>query len=277
MCSAATSAHVSTGGTVGEELAKNKPKSEFDRWCEKQGGGDCDPYAFDKMEGEKAKRNGLMTAENKPEQPQSTCPAEAADVCAYHDKVRDFTKKVADGVAAAGDIGTGLVNPAKGAFDTYQMVKDTSAQDVVEGVKKVGEQAKEHPKETAAIILAVAASKGKLFKVAKHGDMPSPRPGMQSHHGVMSAWMKKHFSKYDPDKAPAVLMPEANHRATFGVYNKWRAEKRKEMGGTFDWGKVSEKDMKLLSEKMFDAAEVPADIRQQYWDWYSRMKSALKE
>ena len=57
------------------------------------------------------------------------------------------------------------------------------------------------------------------YRVEQHGKMPSPRPGQQSHHGVMSAWMKKHFARYDPHKAPAILMPEEAHRATFGVYN----------------------------------------------------------
>ncbi|MDP1562445.1 MAG: hypothetical protein Q8M16_13790, partial [Pirellulaceae bacterium] len=116
-----------------------------------------------------------------------------------------------------------------------------------------------------------------VFGVAKHGDMPSPRPGQQSHHGAMSAWMKEHFPGYDPNKAPAILMPEANHRATFGVYNTWRAEMRQRLGGTFDWSKVSESEMRSLSEKMFDAAQVPGNIRQEYWDWFIRMQGALSK
>jgi HNH/Endo VII superfamily toxin with a SHH signature len=103
-----------------------------------------------------------------------------------------------------------------------------------------------------------------VFKVLKHGDMPTPRPGRQSHHGAMSAWMKAHFPKYDPDLAPAVLMPSANHHATFGIYNAWRAVTRRAMGGIFDWTKVSEADMKALSEKMFHAAGVPSVTRQEY-------------
>ena len=87
--------------------------------------------------------------------------------------------------------------------------------------------------------------------------MPSPRPGQQSHHGVMSAWVKTNYPNYDPNLAPAILIPEANHRATFGVYNTWRAQARAEMGGTFDWSKVPETKMLDLSEKMFDAAKVP--------------------
>ncbi|WP_287146364.1 hypothetical protein, partial [Aeromonas sp.] len=110
------------------------------------------------------------------------------------------------------------------------------------------------------------------FIVNKHGNMPTPRPGLNSHHGVMSAWMKHQFPGYDANQAPAVLMPEENHRATFGVYNTWRAEKRKSMGGEFDWGKVTEDEAKSLSGKMFDAASVPPNIRKDYWDWYLRMK-----
>ena len=121
--------------------------------------------------------------------------------------------------------------------------------------------------------LEVASSR---FIVAKHGDMPSPRPGEHSHHGVMSAWMEKHYPAYDPDQAPAVLMPQANHEATYGVYNTWRADMRKEMGGTFDWANVPESDMRGLSESMFDAAQVPRSVRQEYWDSYDRMKGALE-
>ena len=91
----------------------------------------------------------------------------------------------------------------------------------------------------------------------------------------MSAWMRAHFPFYDPNLAPAILMPTASHRKTFGVYNTWRKEMRQKMGGTFDWNKVTEADMKALSEKMFDAADVPADIRKEYWDWFSKMKTAL--
>jgi hypothetical protein len=113
------------------------------------------------------------------------------------------------------------------------------------------------------------------FPVAQHGDMPAPRPGQHSHHGVMSAWMRARYPDYDPDLAPAILMPEANHRATFGVYNTWRAEMRQDMGGTFEWSKVPEPGMRSLSERMFDKASVPAATRQQYWEWFDRMKGAL--
>jgi RHS repeat-associated protein len=115
------------------------------------------------------------------------------------------------------------------------------------------------------------------FSVGRHIDMPSPRPNQQSHHGVMSAYMSHNFSNYNANLAPAILMPTSNHRATYGVYNTWRAEARRSMGGSFSWSKVSETQMRGLSELMFNAASVPGAIRQQYWKEYARMTQALKK
>lgn len=47
------------------------------------------------------------------------------------------------------------------------------------------------------------------------------------------------------------------------------------MGGEFDWSKISEAQIRDLSEKMFDAAEIPSDIRQAYWEWFERTKQSL--
>ncbi len=115
------------------------------------------------------------------------------------------------------------------------------------------------------------------FWVGRHADMPSPRPGQNSHHGVLSAWAQKNLPGYNQGNAPAVLMPTANHRATFGVFNKWISEMREKMGGVFDWKRVSEAEMRQLSEKMFDAAKVPSTIRKQYWEAFDRMKLDLSK
>jgi RHS repeat-associated protein len=114
------------------------------------------------------------------------------------------------------------------------------------------------------------------FRLARHGDMPSPRPGTESHHGLMSRWMRERYGLYDADRAPAVLMPTEAHNATRGVYNRWRAEMRRKMGGTFEWSKVSEADMRTLGEKMFHASGTPQPIQQGYWQWFERMKGALE-
>ena len=99
---------------------------------------------------------------------------------------------------------------------------------------------------------------------------------MESHHGVMSRWMKERYPTYNPDKAPAVLMPREAHNATRGVYNRWRREVKQRMGGAFDWSRVSEADMRVLGDKMFQASNTPLQIQQRYWDWFDRMRSALE-
>ena len=114
------------------------------------------------------------------------------------------------------------------------------------------------------------------FRLGKHGAMPRPRAGMESHHGVMSRWMKERYPTYNPDKAPAVLMPREAHNATRGVYNRWRREVKQRMGGAFDWSRVSEADMRVLGDKMFQASNTPLQIQQRYWDWFDRMRSALE-
>ncbi|HXG60005.1 MAG TPA: hypothetical protein VNO22_01410 [Planctomycetota bacterium] len=106
--------------------------------------------------------------------------------------------------------------------------------------------------------------------------MPTPRPGRASHHGVMSAWMESQYAGYLADKAPAILMPTEKHLATYGVYNRWRVERTRKMG-TFDWKRITEADIRALSQQMFQAAGVPAEIQAEYWRRVERMKAALQK
>jgi hypothetical protein len=109
------------------------------------------------------------------------------------------------------------------------------------------------------------------FEVRKYKDMPRPRPtGTEAHHGIVSKWMEKHFPKYQPGEAPSVLMPRETHHATRDVFNRWRAAMTERMGGRFDWAKVSEAEIRDLSEMMFDSAEVPRSVRQQFWEQFDR-------
>ena len=115
------------------------------------------------------------------------------------------------------------------------------------------------------------------FGVGKHGKMPRPRGGKESQHGVMSAYLKAKFPDlYDADLAPAILMPKANHNATKGVYLRWRSSLRHEMGGAFEWSKVSDDQIISLSNQMLDAASVPQITRDVYWEQYGKMLGALR-
>ena len=114
------------------------------------------------------------------------------------------------------------------------------------------------------------------FEVRKYKDMPRPRPtGTESHHGVLDAWMRRHFPKYRTGEAPAVLMREDAHDLTRRLFNQWKAIMREKMGGNFDWGKVSEAEIRDLSEKFFDAAEVPKEVRQEFWKQFEQYKATL--
>jgi hypothetical protein len=92
----------------------------------------------------------------------------------------------------------------------------------------------------------------------------------------MSEWMKRAFPGYDAKKAPAILMPDTKHHATYRVFNKWRAVVTRKMGGAFNWDRISEADMRALSEEMFDTAEVPVDVREEYWKEFEKMTAELR-
>jgi len=115
------------------------------------------------------------------------------------------------------------------------------------------------------------------YILTKHGEMPTPRLGMESHHGAMSRWMREHFVGYKEDAAPAVLMPKEAHNATRGVYNTWRAHMRKQMGGKFEWRKISENQIRTLADKMFEVSKTPQIIQTEYWQWFNRMIEALEK
>lgn len=72
-------------------------------------------------------------------------------------------------------------------------------------------------------------------------------------------------------------MPTMNHHAIYGVFNRWKSGMRRKLGGTFDWSKVTESDIRRLAESMFNAAQVPSNVRQQYWTEFEKMKAALEK
>ena len=107
--------------------------------------------------------------------------------------------------------------------------------------------------------------------------MPSLRPaGMESHHGVMSAWMKANVPGYDSDKAPSILMPKEAHEMTKTGYLIWRSEMRAQTGGTFDWKNVSEGQARDLADRLMSGADVPNAISGQYWDAFNGYLAGLR-
>jgi hypothetical protein len=127
--------------------------------------------------------------------------------------------------------------------------------------------------ETGTAETAKTAAADSEHLVGPHGDMPSPRPGMESHHGVNSVWGRANIPGYDANEAPAVLLRQADHRATFGVFNRFRAEMASQQGVSvrnIDWTAVSQGQAWRLAEDQFSAAKVPGPVVDQYFgQWNS--------
>ncbi len=60
------------------------------------------------------------------------------------------------------------------------------------------------------------------------------------------------------------------------LFNKWRKEMAKAMGGKFDWKKVSFEQFKDLSEEMFDIEGLTETERDIYWKAFEEYRKTLK-
>jgi len=166
--------------------------------------------------------------------------------------------------AAGGLVGGGFTAGLRAVRGGFAGAADGGA-DGLAGADGVAAGAK--PPEDPLGLVSPAADDGEgNFAVGTHKDWPSPRPpGMQSHHGVMSAWAEANVAGYVADDAPTVLMPTEAHDMTRFGYTLWRMEMKGMMGGVFDWTKVTEAQARDLAEYLFNGADVPAGIRAQYW------------
>jgi hypothetical protein len=110
----------------------------------------------------------------------------------------------------------------------------------------------------------------KLYDIVRYGQKA---PGFHKHHGVLDIWATHNVPNYiqrSPD-APTILLSPDQHRATFGVFNRWRA------GRTIDWTTISPRDVQRLSEQMFDAAGVPSEARASYYRAFSQYIYGLNQ
>jgi hypothetical protein len=90
--------------------------------------------------------------------------------------------------------------------------------------------------------------------------------------------MKANFDNYDPNKAPGVLMPTADHQATFGVFNQARAEIAGQQGVSarnVDWTQVSPGTMWGIAENQFVAAGTPEPVINEYFKQFNSYLGGL--
>ncbi|MCX3304717.1 T7SS effector LXG polymorphic toxin [Bacillus sp. NEAU-CP5] len=125
--------------------------------------------------------------------------------------------------------------------------------------------------------------KNQLMSFAKRSDKevepfdvvdyrPSNSP-LENHHGVMDVWAKHNVPNYVSrgSNTPTVALTKEQHNATKKVYREWLFEKTgKKVGGKVNWKEVSPREIQELTEKMFDAANVPKKARQLYYNAFNQ-------
>ncbi|HEY8935585.1 MAG TPA: hypothetical protein VIM65_10215, partial [Cyclobacteriaceae bacterium] len=169
---------------------------------------------------------------------------------------------------------------------------DDNTKQVVEGTLEIVEEGSEIGIRVATAInrlirsiddFKASIAKGEnVFYVGKHSDI-KPRPTgingiAESHHGVNSVWMKEKYIDYVADNAPSVYMLKSpNHNSTRAEFNRWAAEMRTKQGlSKVDYTKITTEDILLLANRQFDAADVPQNVRDEYFKlWNEYIKTLM--
>jgi RHS repeat-associated protein len=118
--------------------------------------------------------------------------------------------------------------------------------------------------------------KGQLVHNVCEFDIVKYRPssaGLENHHGVLDIWSAKNIPGYISRASGSITMAlsAANHSATKAVYREWLFERTgKYVGGVVNWQQVGPREIFNLSERMFNAANVPAYARQAYYSAFNR-------
>jgi hypothetical protein len=87
--------------------------------------------------------------------------------------------------------------------------------------------------------------------------------------------MEANHPRYSATEAPAVLMPRANHDATRGVFNRWRAEIAQRQGvrpHAVDWSRVSPGEAWRLAEEQFSATRTPPSVVDEYFRRFNQYR-----
>ncbi|MDQ0418839.1 putative ribonuclease toxin of YeeF-YezG toxin-antitoxin module [Croceifilum oryzae] len=109
----------------------------------------------------------------------------------------------------------------------------------------------------------------KVFDVVNYRPSSSP---LENHHGVLDVWAKHNVPDYKSrgSHTPTIALTKDQHNATKSAYRDWLEGKTgKRVGGKVNWNEVSPREMQGLSERMFDAANVPRDARQNYYNAFN--------
>lgn len=103
--------------------------------------------------------------------------------------------------------------------------------------------------------------------------------GFEKHHGVLDVWATANIKGYKTRNAaaPTIVLSKEAHEATKRVFNDWRKVKTGSITGTIDWSKISGQEILDLSERMFDSAGVPAEVRKAYYEAFAEYVHGLSK
>jgi HNH/Endo VII superfamily toxin with a SHH signature len=105
-------------------------------------------------------------------------------------------------------------------------------------------------------------------------------PGFENHHGVLDVWAYNNIPGYDvrrPAASTSIRLSIPHHRVTRVVINAWLKENAsRKIAGAVNWTTVTPREILELSERQMDAADVPADVRHEYYRQFNDYIYKLK-
>jgi hypothetical protein len=96
----------------------------------------------------------------------------------------------------------------------------------------------------------------------------------QKHHGVMNAWAKANIKNYSKGLSPTIVMLVEKHKLINKEYELWKNEIGM-AGKAIDWTKISAREMKVLSDRLFKAGGVPEGVQKAYYSAFQKYLNSL--
>ena len=116
----------------------------------------------------------------------------------------------------------------------------------------------------------------KEFDIVNYSDKIT---GIENHHAVLDVWATNNIKGYKSraSKSTSIALTKEHHAMTKAVYRDWLFEKTgKKVGGKINWKNISLREIQSLSERMFDAANVPVSARKKYYNEFNSYIYNLK-
>ena len=117
----------------------------------------------------------------------------------------------------------------------------------------------------------------KEYDIVPYDNRKYPTPGFEKHHGILNEWAEHNIPGYTKRNAPTILLKKSTHEKTKEVFRNWlEANYGKPVGVSPNWNNISKETAIELTEMMFDAADVPANVRNEYYELFEDFITSIK-